>query len=59
MDGKNIDDILAEERKKIPLGRIAEPKDIAGVASFLASDDGAYMTGQTINVTGGMTLMNV
>jgi 3-oxoacyl-[acyl-carrier protein] reductase len=37
-----------------PLGRLAEPEDVAGVACFLASADGAYLTGQAVNVTGGM-----
>ncbi|WP_375406773.1 SDR family oxidoreductase [uncultured Amnibacterium sp.] len=37
-----------------PLGRLADPQDVAGVACFLASADGAYLTGQAINVTGGM-----
>ena len=39
-----------------PLGRCAEPADVAGVALFLASDDAAYCTGQAINVTGGMMM---
>jgi NAD(P)-dependent dehydrogenase (short-subunit alcohol dehydrogenase family) len=38
----------------IPLGRLAEPEDVAGVVAFLASDDARYMTGQAINVTGGL-----
>ncbi len=38
----------------IPLGRLAEPDDVAGVVAFLASDDARYMTGQAINVTGGL-----
>jgi NAD(P)-dependent dehydrogenase (short-subunit alcohol dehydrogenase family) len=37
-----------------PLGRCAEPADVAGMALFLASDDAAYCTGQAFNVTGGM-----
>jgi NAD(P)-dependent dehydrogenase (short-subunit alcohol dehydrogenase family) len=37
-----------------PLGRLGDPEDVAGVACFLASADGAYLTGQAINVTGGM-----
>jgi 3-oxoacyl-[acyl-carrier protein] reductase len=37
-----------------PLGRLGEPADVAGVACFLASADGAYLTGQAVNVTGGM-----
>jgi 3-oxoacyl-[acyl-carrier protein] reductase len=39
-----------------PLGRLADPADVAGVATFLASDDAAYMTGQALNVTGGMIM---
>ena len=37
-----------------PLGRLADPGDVAGVVAFLASDDGSYTTGQAINATGGM-----
>ena len=39
-----------------PLGRLAQPQDVAGVALFLASSDGDYLTGQSINVTGGMVM---
>ncbi|MCD6419543.1 MAG: 3-oxoacyl-ACP reductase FabG [Synergistetes bacterium] len=42
--------------KSIPLGRIATPEEIAKVVSFLVSDDASYITGQTINVNGGMLL---
>lgn len=38
---------------KIPLGRAAEPSEIAAVVSFLAGPDGAYLTGATIDVNGG------
>lgn len=38
-----------------PLGRIGQPADIAGAALWLASDDSAYVTGQTIVVDGGLT----
>jgi 3-oxoacyl-[acyl-carrier protein] reductase len=37
-----------------PLGRLGEPEDVAGVVAFLASDDARYLTGQAVNVTGGM-----
>ncbi len=37
-----------------PLGRLGTPADLAGVVAFLASDDGSYITGQALNVTGGM-----
>ena len=40
----------------IPMGRFQEPHHIAGVVLFLASDDASEMTGQAINVTGGMVM---
>jgi 3-oxoacyl-[acyl-carrier protein] reductase len=39
---------------KVPLGRMATPEDVAGVVKFLASDQASYMTGQIIQVTGGI-----
>lgn len=47
----------SEERAKtIPLGRLAQPEDVANAVAFLVSDDAAYMTGQAINITGGLWL---
>jgi len=43
-----------EKVRNIPVGRIAEPDEVARVVAFLASDDAAYITGQTVNVNGGM-----
>ena len=40
----------------IPLGRLEQPQDVASVVGFLASDRAGYMTGQAINVTGGLAL---
>ena len=40
----------------IPLGRIGTPADIAGVVTFLLSDDAAYVTGAEIAVDGGIGL---
>lgn len=40
--------------KNIPLGRLGEPGEVAGVAAFLASDDGAYVTGSTYFIDGGL-----
>ncbi len=50
---------LPEEQREaliaqIPLNKLGEAKDIANAVSFLASDDAAYITGETINVNGGM-----
>jgi NAD(P)-dependent dehydrogenase (short-subunit alcohol dehydrogenase family) len=39
-----------------PLGRLGEPSDVASVALFLATSDSDYLTGQAINVTGGMVM---
>lgn len=45
----------SEERVAlVPLGRLAEAGDVASVVAFLASDEARYMTGQSINVTGGL-----
>jgi NAD(P)-dependent dehydrogenase (short-subunit alcohol dehydrogenase family) len=41
--------------QQLPLRRIGTPEDVAGVAAFLASDDAAFITGQTIYVDGGLT----
>jgi 3-oxoacyl-[acyl-carrier protein] reductase len=39
---------------QIPLGRGGVPEDVAAVVTFLASEPAAYVTGQTIHVSGGM-----
>jgi len=54
--GLTVADIEAEDRSQVPLGRTGTPEDVAGVTLFLASDLSSYMTGQGINVTGGMTM---
>ncbi len=42
--------------RAVPLGRIGQPGDIAGVVAFLASPAASYMTGQTLSVSGGLTM---
>jgi 2-hydroxycyclohexanecarboxyl-CoA dehydrogenase len=42
--------------KAIPLRRLAQPSDLAGVVAFLASDEASYVTGQTVSVSGGLTM---
>jgi 3-oxoacyl-[acyl-carrier protein] reductase len=41
-------------QQQIPLGRIGEASDVAGVVRFLLSEDSAYVTGQVLSVDGGM-----
>lgn len=48
------DDWMQQMVDAIPLGRMGEPKEVAAVASFLASEDASFMTGQNIAVNGGM-----
>lgn len=48
------EDIKEEYVSFTPLGRLEEPEDVAKVAVFLASDYAAFMTGQAVNVTGGL-----
>ncbi len=47
---------VAEWSALSPLGRCAEPNDVAAMAVFLASDDASYCTGEAMNVTGGMVM---
>ena len=41
---------------QIPLNRMGSPKEIAKVVKFLASEDSSYITGQVINIDGGMVM---
>jgi 3-oxoacyl-[acyl-carrier protein] reductase len=49
-------DVLSERIAEIPLGRIGEPLDVANTALFLASDLSSYLTGITIEVSGGRNI---
>jgi acetoacetyl-CoA reductase len=49
-------DVLDGEVAKIPVARIGQPEDIAAAVSFLASDDAAFITGQTLSVNGGQLM---
>jgi 3-oxoacyl-[acyl-carrier protein] reductase len=54
-DTRSEADVIAWSAKS-PLGRLGMPEDVAGVTYFLASPAGGYLTGQAINVTGGMII---
>jgi len=51
-------EILAATLKQTPLGRLGDPRDIAGAAVMLASDAGKFITGTTIVIDGGITVAN-
>lgn len=51
-------DALEKIHSRTPLGRVALPDEVAGVASFLASEDSSYITGQCIYVDGGRLALN-
>jgi 2-hydroxycyclohexanecarboxyl-CoA dehydrogenase len=48
--------ILEGLKRAIPMKRLGSPEDYPGLVAFLLSDDAAYMTGQTISVSGGLTM---
>ena len=51
--GRDRDEMLAEHIETIPMKRLGTPEDIGAMAAFLASDDAAFTTGASINLTGG------
>ncbi|MBV9890978.1 MAG: SDR family oxidoreductase, partial [Rhizobacter sp.] len=60
MTREMLDDaeLMARFLERLPLGRPAEPADIAGVVAFLASDDARFVTGVNLPVDGGLMASN-
>ena len=52
--GTEVDEYARSRIGIVPLGRLADPREVAEVIVFLLSDAASYMTGQSVNVTGGM-----
>ena len=50
------EEVAEEDASQVPIGRTGTPQDVANVVLFLASPLASYLTGQAINVTGGMTM---
>ena len=48
-----LDQIVAT----IPMGRLAQPEEIAGLVAYLASDDAGYITGANISINGGLHMV--
>jgi len=52
----NPEKLMEAFTRSIPLGRIGQPDDLPGAILFFASDDAAYITGQVLSVSGGLTM---
>ena len=52
----NPENLVEAFTRAIPLGRIGQPDDLPGAILFFASDDAAYVTGQVLSVSGGLTM---
>jgi 2-hydroxycyclohexanecarboxyl-CoA dehydrogenase len=52
----NPDKLMEAFTRAIPMGRIGQPQDLPGAVLFFASDDSAYITGQVLSVSGGLTM---
>jgi len=55
--GETNEKLVASLEKAIPFRRLAQPSDIANAVAFLASDEAEYITGQTLSVSGGLTMV--
>ena len=56
MVGAGNDRLITSLQRAIPLGRLGRPEEVAAAVAFLASDDAAFITGQTLSVSGGLTM---
>ena len=55
-DGEGGAKLRASLERSIPLGRLGQPEDIAGIVAFLLSEEARFIVGQTISVSGGLTM---
>jgi len=52
----NPEKLVEAFTRAIPLGRLGQPDDLAGAIAFLGSEDAAFVTGQVLSVSGGLTM---
>jgi len=57
MTKKLSEDVKTKMKEQIPMGKMGTPEDVAKTVLFLASSDSDYITGQVINVNGGMLMV--
>ncbi|MCL2829645.1 MAG: 2-hydroxycyclohexanecarboxyl-CoA dehydrogenase [Betaproteobacteria bacterium] len=55
-EGEQGEKLKGALTKAIPFGRLGQPEDLPGIVAFLASDEAAFITGQIISVSGGLTM---
>jgi meso-butanediol dehydrogenase/(S,S)-butanediol dehydrogenase/diacetyl reductase len=56
LNGQTVPEYLAAMRERIPMRRVGLPADTAGAVAFLCSDEAAYVTGEAMNVSGGVEM---
>jgi len=54
--GDDAERVIAAMTKAVPMKRLGAPDDVAAAVAFLASDEAGYITGQTLSVSGGLTM---
>jgi len=54
--GKGNPKLIEALERAIPMRRIGKPEEVAPAVAFLASDEASYITGQTLSVSGGLTI---
>lgn len=56
MVGEGNDKLIDALKRGIPMRRLGEPEDVAGAVAFIVSDEASFITGQTLSVSGGLTM---
>ncbi|MEV0110038.1 SDR family NAD(P)-dependent oxidoreductase [Nocardia sp. NPDC050799] len=54
--GQDADKVIGGMTRSVPMKRLASPADVAAAVAFFASDEAGYVTGQTLSVSGGLTM---